>query len=54
MEEKLTPKQIRKFERYKDMWGIGEYTAYKAALGDEFAISKIRNRKNTEAYKKYH
>ena len=52
--KKLNPTQQKKFQRYKKMWGIGEYTAYKGALGDKFALEKIKNRKKTKAYKKYY
>ncbi len=44
----LTPQQTRKYQRYKDMRGIGDIAAYAGAKGDKFALSKIKKRKIKE------
>ena len=41
----LSPLEVRKYERYKNMMGIGEITAYAGAKGNKEALTLIKNRR---------
>ena len=41
----LSSPEVRKYERYKNMMGIGEITAYAGAKGNKEALTLIKNRR---------
>ena len=43
--KKLTKTQKRKFSKFANMRGIGEYTALEAAKGNKFALGQIKKKR---------
>lgn len=42
--ESLSSEQKAKYNLYKDMPGVGEYTAFRAAQGDKLANALVRDK----------